>query len=266
VAWCVSREPDERADLLRPGILLDGPLYGYADGGGSPGDRPEPPADGGRRRPKGQLHVTGLERRCRCLLRAYPAWYRRGRSGEMLDTLLQASPPDRKWPSVRDARALVIGGLRVRGWTWSLSMVWVAAGTVSTGYIFYATTRPYISADIIGTGIIGFSAGPAAVQIAAVLASAAWLALPLPVLIAGIIRLRGWRPANWLRTAAWAGAWIGGGALLWLASAWGNSPGVSWGELPICAAWLVLGAVMTWILAVPGGHSDVPSTSRQAIG
>jgi hypothetical protein len=76
-------------------------------------------------------------------------------------------------------RALVIGGLRVRGWTWLLSLVWVAAGTVITGYIFYATTSPFESADIDGTGSIGFSAGPAAVQIAAVLALVAWLALPV---------------------------------------------------------------------------------------
>jgi hypothetical protein len=210
--------------------------------------------------------VTGLERRCRWLLRAYPAWYRRKRGEEMLGTLLEASPPGRRWPSVRDARALVIWGLRVRGWTWSLSIVWVAAGAVVTGYIFYATTPNYISADIIGTGIIGFSAGPAAVQIAAVLALVAWLALPLPVLIAGFIRLRGWRAANWLRAAAWAGAWIAGGTLLLLARAWGDSQGVSWGELPICAAWLVLGGVMTWILAVPGTHSDMPRTSSRASG
>jgi hypothetical protein len=118
--------------------------------------------------------MTPLERRCRWLQRAYPAWYRRSRGEEMLGTLLDASPPGRRWPSVRDARALVIGGLRVRvraigglrvrSWTWSLSMVWVAAGAVITGYIFYATTNNYISADIIGTGIIGISAGPAAVQ------------------------------------------------------------------------------------------------------
>ncbi len=195
--------------------------------------------------------MTGLERRCRWLLRAYPAWYRRKRGEEMLGTLLEASPPGRKWPSVRDARALVIGGLRVRGWTWLLSMLWVAAGAVITGYIFYSTTPNYISADIAGTGLIGISAGPAAVQIAAVLALAVWVALPLPVGIAGLIRFRGWRAANWLRAAAWAGAWIAGAALLVLARACGNSPGVSWGELPICTAWLVLGALMTSILAVP---------------
>src|SRR5215470_1492208 len=119
---------------------------------------------------EGEPGVSPLERHCRWLLRAYPAWYRRDRGAEMLGTLLEASPAGRNWPSFRDARALLIGGLRVRGWTWSLSMLWVAAGAVITGYIFYATTPNYASADIIGTGLIGFNAGPAAVQIVAVLA------------------------------------------------------------------------------------------------
>ncbi len=229
--------------------------------------------------------MTRLERRCRWLLRAYPAWYRRERSGEMLDTLLEASLPGRRWPSVRDARALMIGGLRVRGWTWLLSMLWVGAGVVITGYLFYVTTKPFSWADVT-SGIEGWSADPVAVQIGVVLAQVAGLALPLPVLIAGFIRLRGWRPANWLRATAWTGAWIAGAALMAQASAWGQYPEgscpnsyqngmvcpipspavVSWGELPICAAWLVLGAVMTWILAVPARHSDVPNTSSRASG
>jgi hypothetical protein len=50
----------------------------------------------------------------RLLLRAYPAWYRRERGEEMLGTLLEASPPGRRWPSLRDARALIMGGFRVR--------------------------------------------------------------------------------------------------------------------------------------------------------
>jgi hypothetical protein len=193
--------------------------------------------------------VTPLERHCRWLLRAYPAWYRRERAGEMLDTLLEASPPGARWPSLRDASSLLIGGLRVRGWTWLLAMLWVAAGAVITGYILYATTGPFASADIDGTGLIGYNAGPAAVQIAAVLALVAWVALPLPVFIAGFIRLRGWRRRRWLRAVVWAGAWTAGAPLLGLARAWGNTPSVSWGELAICAAWLLLGAVMTWILA-----------------
>jgi hypothetical protein len=58
--------------------------------------------------------VTGLERGYRRLLRAYPAWYRRERGEEILDTLLAAAPRGRTWPSLRDCGALILGGLRVR--------------------------------------------------------------------------------------------------------------------------------------------------------
>jgi hypothetical protein len=190
----------------------------------------------------------------------------------MLGTLLEATPPGRNWPSVRDTQALVLGGLRVRGWTWLLSMLWVAAGAANTGYLFYNTTKPFTWADVTsGTEIEGLSAYPVAVQDVVSVAKWAWLALPLPVFIAGFTRLRGWRPGNWLRVSAWAGAWIAGTALMAQASVWGQYPEgscpnsyqngmvcpipspavVSWGELPICAAWMVLGAMMTWILAAP---------------
>ena len=66
--------------------------------------------------------MTALERRYRRLLRAYPGWYLADRGEEMLDTLLEAaadartSPgaPARQWPSRREARTLILGGLRVR--------------------------------------------------------------------------------------------------------------------------------------------------------
>jgi hypothetical protein len=159
--------------------------------------------------------------------------------------------------------------MRVRGWTWLLSMLWVAAGAVITGYTFYTTTKPWNP----NLGISGWSTDPQAVQITLVLVIIVFLALPVPGLIAGFMRLRGWRRGNWLRPAAWASAWIAGVALSALADAWGQYPlhrcphmpqtaippqcpfgspaVVSWGELPVCAAWLVLGAVMTWILAAP---------------
>ena len=60
--------------------------------------------------------MTALERHCRWLLHAYPAWYRRQRGEEILATLLEASPPGRSWPSPRDARALLMAGLQVRAW------------------------------------------------------------------------------------------------------------------------------------------------------
>ena len=77
--------------------------------------------------------MTPLERHCRWLLLTYPAWYRHDRGEEMLGTLLEGSGPGQSWPSLRDARALLTGSLRVRGWTWSLSMLWVVAGTAGTG-------------------------------------------------------------------------------------------------------------------------------------
>jgi hypothetical protein len=58
--------------------------------------------------------MSPLERRYRWLLRAYPRWYRRKRGDEMLATLLEASQPGQRWPSARDTRALIMGGLRVR--------------------------------------------------------------------------------------------------------------------------------------------------------
>jgi hypothetical protein len=58
--------------------------------------------------------MSPLERRCRWLLRAYPGWYRRERGEEMLATLLEASQPGQNWPSARDSRALIMGGLRIR--------------------------------------------------------------------------------------------------------------------------------------------------------
>jgi hypothetical protein len=228
--------------------------------------------------------VSALERRCRWLLRAYPAWYRRGRGEEMLHTLLEASPPGRRWPSFRDTRALVIGGLRVRGWIWLLSVLWVMGGAAQTGYDFYVTTKPY---GYVGLRFEGLSAGPVAVRIAGVLAliaGLAWLVLPLPALVGGFIRL-GRRQRNWLFAVGWVGAWVAGCYLMRLATLWSDYPGgslnytctqggsscsvsgpavVSWGELAICAAWLVLGAVMTRILARPARRSYVPDPTSRA--
>jgi hypothetical protein len=198
----------------------------------------------------------------------------------------RAGEPGRRWPSSRDARALIIGGLRVRGWTWLLSMLWVAAGAVSTGYFFYITTKPWTAADQ-NLGIVGWAATPVALQIVIALATIAWYAPLIPAPIAGFIRLRGWRRGNWLRAAAWAGAWIAGVALLLQASVleqypldscphrpptapqcpFGSPAVVSWGELAICAAWLVLGAVMTWILAKPATRQrDLPETGTVPAG
>jgi hypothetical protein len=228
-----------------------------------------------------------LERCCRLLLHAYPAWYRRERAGEMVGTLLEASQPGQRWPSIRDARALVIGGLRVRGRVWWLSILWVGIGTAGAGYAFFISTKPYTDSDF---WIPQWNTEPPEVLITAWLAVLAWLVLPVPVLVAGFVRLRSSGPGNWLRAAAWAAAWAAGFELMHLAYVWSNYPEqdltstcghggcvlndygpavVSWGELGICAAWLALGAAITLILGRPAhgwGMSGTSSrSSRKAI-
>jgi hypothetical protein len=58
--------------------------------------------------------MSALERRCRLLLRVYPAAYRDVRGEEIIGTLLEATPSGRSWPRPRDIRGLVFGGLRAR--------------------------------------------------------------------------------------------------------------------------------------------------------
>jgi hypothetical protein len=97
------------------------------------------------------------------------------------------------------------------------------------------------------------------------LAETAWPLLTVLFLVAGIVRLRGSRRRNWLRTAAWAGAWGAGIALMALlavvAGIGSEAPSLAWAtlELPVFAAWLALGAKMTQVLdmarlALPRGN------------
>lgn len=55
-----------------------------------------------------------LERRCRMLMFAYPAAYRRERADEMVGTLLDTTPAGRTWPLRQDIRALLLAALRAR--------------------------------------------------------------------------------------------------------------------------------------------------------
>jgi hypothetical protein len=228
--------------------------------------------------------VTPLERRCHWLLRAYSAWYRHRRGGEMLDTLLEASPPSRNWPSFHDARALVLGGLRVRGWVWSLSLLWVAIGASGAGYAFAMTTQT--CSNECANGVLWFpqwNGEPGVIIAVGALVAVVWMLLAIAVLVAGLARFGRRESRDGIRGYAWTGIWIAGVALMVMAlvaaSSWlaGNGPvlptegstlpspgpAVSWGELPICAAWLALGALMTWILATP--HSrNVPEKSGRS--
>jgi len=243
--------------------LLDGPLDGYVARLVT-----EPPPEGEHKSPEGEPRVSSLERRCRWLLLAYPAWYRRNRAGEMLGTLLETNPPGRQWPSFRDARALILGGLRVRGWVWRLSMLWVVIGAGGAGYAFVCTTQGCTTNECTNETFWFplWNGEPEVIAAVGALAAAAWLLLAVPLLLAGFVRLRGWRPRNWPRTAAWAGAWVAGCALMVavaVVGAWGSDfRGVGWGELelPILAAWLALGAVINRILSRPAHSRDVPES------
>lgn len=139
--------------------------------------------------------MTALERRGRWLLLAYPRWYRRERGEEMLGTLAAASPPGRRWPSLRDGRALVMGGLRVRaGLTRRLStatsvrlaallgaalaLVWLTASNLSE-----------VILPLLGSGRNSGAAGTTAFALGTlVLVAAAWFA---PRAVTAVLALAG---------------------------------------------------------------------------
>jgi hypothetical protein len=189
--------------------------------------------------------MSPLERRCRSLLRAYPRWYRRQRGDEMLATLLEASQPGQRWPSARDTRALIIGGLRVRGTQdqrlttaanlrlaaqlgAALTLLLLIAGNLTSAILVWA----HIYAQNIGNGLwsvyglLGLATVVAAwfaprlvvaVLAAATAAAAVWVfwgsgkalaILPagLLIMLAVLVCLGERLPRSWL----WlAGAWFG---------------------------------------------------------
>jgi hypothetical protein len=156
--------------------------------------------------------------------------------------------------------------MRMRGWVWRLSMLWVVIGAGGAGYALVCTFRGCTTNQCINDEFWFplYNGEPTVIAGAGALAATAWVLLAVPLLVAGFVRLRGWRPRNWLRTAAWAGAWVAGFALMGLAAvagAWGSDfPGFGWGELelPIFAAWLALGALISQILSTPAHGRDMP--------
>jgi|SRR5215469_2996311 len=171
----------------------------------------------------------------------------------------RADGSGRPRPSFRDARARVLGGLRGRGWVWWLSMLWVASGA---GWVVYAsvcttvgcTTNQCTNDEFL---FVLWNGEPALVSWAGNWAETLWPLLAVVVLVAGFVRVRGWRWRNWRRVAGWAGAWFAGIALIVLvavvAGLGSEGPSVVWGviEVPIFAAWLALGRRVSRILSTP---------------
>jgi hypothetical protein len=160
--------------------------------------------------------------------------------------------------------------------------VGASIGAAGAGYCFFITTKPYTDASI---WMPAWNTEPLVITLAAALAALAWLVLAIPLLVAGFFRLGDWGLGRWLRAVAWAGAWVAGCVLMYLAYVWGDYPSshlaqicgrggcvlsyygpavVSWGELPICAAWLALAAVMALTLAGPTHGQPVSDTSTEA--
>jgi hypothetical protein len=162
--------------------------------------------------------------------------------------------PGGQWPSFRDARALIL----MRGWVWRLAMLWVVLGAGGALYCFVGATVGCTTRWCTGEEFLFllWNGEPGVIADVSVLAAVVWVLLAVPLLVAGFVRLRGWRPRNWRPAAAWAGAWAAGCALMILANVVG-----SWGShfrsvvfgalaLPIFAAWLALGAWINQVLDI----------------
>jgi hypothetical protein len=149
-------------------------------------------------------------------------------------------------------------------------MLWVVLGASGAGYAFVCTmqgcTTNQCTNDEFWFPL--YNGEPGVIVAVGGLAAGVWVLLAVPLLVAGFVRLRGWRPRNWLRAAAWAGAWVAGLALMvlvvvagWAWAAGSGVPDVAWGELAICPAWLALAAVINQILPRPAHRRDMPETS-----
>jgi hypothetical protein len=223
--------------------------------------------------------MSPLERRSRSLLRAYPRWYRRQRGDEMLATLLEASQPGQRWPSARDARALIIGGLRVRatqdqrlttaanlrlaaqlgaalalltlvtGSLTAIFLIWVHAYTLSTG-VAQSLVCGLLGLAVVVAAWFG-SRSVVAVLAAATAAAAAWgywgsdkalaiLPAGLLIMLAVLVYLGERLPRSWL----WlAGAWFGWNVLQALSVL--EPLRFLYGPLAF-VPWIILGLVVLW--------------------
>jgi hypothetical protein len=138
-------------------------------------------------------------------------------------------------------------------------MLWVATGAGWVVYAFVCTTVGCTTYQCTNDEFLFvlWNGEPWVIAAAGNLAETAWPLLAVLVLVAGFVRLRGWRPRNWRSTAAWAGAWVAGIALIIavgvVAGLGSEAHSVGWVvlEQPLFAAWLALGAWVNRILSTP---------------
>ena len=220
--------------------------------------------------------MNPLERRCRWLLRAYPGWYRRQRGDEMLATLLEASHPGQRWPSARDVRALIIGGLRVRAAQdqrlttaanlrlaaqlgAALTLLLLIAGNLTSVILMWVHVYSSNAGTgyLLGYGLLGLAAVVAAwfaprpvVAVLALAAAGAWaywgdrvmaiLPAGLLVMLAVLIFPGERLPRSWL--------WLAGGlfAVNVLQALTPVAPLYYFYTLLIFVPWIILGIVVLW--------------------
>lgn len=180
--------------------------------------------------------MTTLERRCRLLLRAYPAAYRQDRGEEIIGTLLQATPDGRSWPLARDVRGLIMGGLRARA---ALNRRQTTAANLR------------IAALVGAAGYLAFSA-------------LLYLRVAVLALTAPASRIH---PAGWLLLAvatlvgvAVATVWLSGRRGVLLAAAIAAAAGVALAGAwrPTALGWPVTELACLGALALLAGHGERP--------
>jgi hypothetical protein len=154
----------------------------------------------------------------------------------------------------------------VGGWVWWLSMLWAGIGACVSGLDFLSSLQ---AVTVSSDGIPVWLGGPGSANViwgSEVLAIGVWLALAIPVLVAGRARLRAWEQGRRL----WAGVCVVGLALMVLTRVCADTlpstttcstedgcysvpyygPAlVDWSELAICVAFVAIAAVMTTTLS-----------------
>jgi hypothetical protein len=208
-----------------------------------------------------------LERRYARLLGAYPAGYRHEHQQEILATLLDSAHPGQRHPSVREAAALAVGGLRTRArlaarqspWSlWAeglrlgvlLLLVSVTASAASATWLLTEFIATWITAKASGW-VLSAAAALALVAVArgrfraglalrVVAIAAGWSSPPTQpellalVVAAAILLVLLWRPPAPSRRRAWP--WLLATPLSLLVGLYGFHLGDRW---PMVTAWEV---------------------------